>query len=127
MLKFKNNDYKFWHSPIALALLFCILVFFGYRIIDLIKVERETNYKKNLVLDQIEGLKKRESALSLDLSKIQTDEGKEEIIREKYQVAKEGEKMVIIVDESSKNDSSLDKEGKTEHGFFEWFKSVFKR
>jgi cell division protein FtsB len=125
-MKSKKNDYKFWHSPIALAFLFFIVLFFGYKIIDLIKIERETTEKKNLVLDQIEDLKKREVSLSSDISKLQTEEGKENIIREKYQVVKEGEKMVIIVDENNKNDSQLE-QNKTDHGFFEWFKSVFKR
>jgi hypothetical protein len=126
MVKWKRDNYKFWHSPIALGILFCVLIFFGYKIIDLIRIERETNHKKNLVLDQIEDLEKRESSLSLDLLKVTTDEGKEEIIREKYQVAKEGEKMVTIVDESSKSDSFVGEET-TEHGFFEWFKRVFKK
>ena len=123
MMKFKKSNYKFWHSPFALVLLFCILILFGYKIIDLIQKERETAYKKNLVLDKIDSLQERESSLSLDISKLETEEGKEEVIREKYQVAKEGEKMVIIVDEENK-DSSVTEE-KTSHGFWNWVKKIF--
>ena len=121
-MKSKKTSYKFWHSPIALIFIFFVLLFFGYKIIDLIRKEVETTSKKNLVLDQIDSLKKRESSLSLDISKLNTDEGKEEIIREKYQVAKEGEKMVIIVEENNKSNSLL-KEEKVDHGFIEWFKN----
>jgi len=123
MMKFKKSNYKFWHSPFALVLLFCILILFGYKIIDLIQKERETAYKKNLILDKIDSLQGRESSLSLDISKLETEEGKEEVIREKYQVAKEGEKMVIIVDEENK-DSSVTEE-KTSHGFWNWIKKIF--
>jgi len=123
MMKFKKSNYKFWHSPFALVLLFCILILFGYKIIDLIQKERETAYKKNLILDKIDSLQGRESSLSLDISKLETEEGKEEVIREKYQVAKEGEKMVIIVDEENK-DSSVTEE-KTSHGFWNWVKKIF--
>jgi len=123
MMKFKKSNYKFWHSPFALVLLFCVLILFGYKIIDLIQKERETAYKKNLILDKIDSLQGRESSLSLDISKLETEEGKEEVIREKYQVAKEGEKMVIIVDEENKGSSVT--EEKTSHGFWNWVKKIF--
>ena len=125
MRKWKRNNYKFWHSPIALVLLFCILVFFGYKIIDLIKKERETAHKKELVLDQISNLQVRESSLTLDISKLWTEEGKEEIIREKYQVAKEGEKMVIIVDENKGNGVGQQAAG-SDHNFWGWIKRMFR-
>lgn len=126
MIKSKKDNYKFWHSPLALGILFLILVFFCYKIIDLISIKRETSYKKNLVLEQIDELKERESLLSENISKLKTEEGREEVIRDKYQVAKEGEKMVIIVDQENK-DISIPKEEKVRHGFFEWFKTVFER
>jgi cell division protein FtsB len=126
MIEFKNTNYKFWHSPVALILLFLILIFFGYKIIDLIQKERETSHKKELILDQIDTLKSRESSLNNDIAKLETEEGREEIIREKYQVAKEGEKMVIIVDEDNRGD--LINEGvKGSHGFWNWVKSIFRK
>lgn len=125
MTKFKKNNYKFWHSPIALIVLFCILILFGYKIIDLIQKERETAYKKDLVLNKVDNLNLRVSTLSKDILRLETEEGKEELIREKYQVAKEGEKMVIIVDEESKN--SLITEEKTNHGFWNWIKGIFNK
>ncbi|MFA6514805.1 MAG: septum formation initiator family protein [Candidatus Paceibacterota bacterium] len=125
MTKGKKDNYIFWHSPLALILLFLVLIFFGYRIIDLIQKERETSQKKELILDQIDSLKQRQNSLSKDISKINTEEGKEEIIREKYQVAKDGEKMVIIVDEVVKDDS-VEGRGNEGHGFWNWIKRIFK-
>jgi cell division protein FtsB len=125
MSKFKKDNYKFWHSPIALILFFLILMFFGYRIIDLIQKERETSHKKELILDQIDSLKQRQNSLSKNISKINTDEGKEEIIREKYQVAKDGEKMVTIVDEKTDNEGVVQENEKLNHGFWNWIKRTF--
>ena len=126
MTNFKKNDYKFWHSPYALFLLFLVLVFFGYNIIDLIKKERETANKKGIILDQINELKERENMFSNNILKLDSEEGKEAIIREKYQVAKAGEKMVIIVNEEEKNISSPEIP-KTDHSFLGWIKNIFNK
>jgi cell division protein FtsB len=124
MTKEKRNNYKFWHSPFALLFLFGVLVLFGYKIIDLIRKNVETAHKKELILEQIDELENRESSLSSNLSKLDTEEGKEEIIRGKYQVAKEGEKMVTIVDDKDKN---MEIDGKIDHGFWNWIKKVFNK
>ena len=125
MTKGKRNDYKFWHSPIALVILFFVLVLFGYKIIDLVKKNKETAEKKELALEEIDRLQKREQSLTSDISKLNTEEGKEEIIREKFQVAKQGEKMVTIVDDDSKDSSSTDT--KVRHGFWNWIKKIFNK
>lgn len=98
----RKNKYNFWHSPLALIVLFCILILFIYNVIGLLEKQRETAKKKNLILANIETLRQREDILNKDIEKLKTEEGVEEMIREKYQVVKEGEKMVVIVDESEK-------------------------
>lgn len=124
MTKEKRNNYKFWHSPIALIVIFCILLLFGYKIIDLIEKNIETSRKKELILDQIDELKKKESSLSVEILKLETEIGKEEIIRSKYQVAKVGEKMVTIVED---NENRSLEEDKIDHDFWNWIKKIFKK
>jgi cell division protein FtsB len=124
-MKFKKTNYKFWHSPFALIILFCFLVFFGYRIVDLIQKNIETKNKKEDVLNRIDDLKEREASLSVDINKLGTEEGQEEIIREKYQVAKAGEKVVTIVDEDNKSGNTIS--GRKTHGFWNWIKGIFKK
>ena len=124
MMKEKRNNYKFWYSPIALVLLFCVFVLFGYNIIGLIEKEKETSHKKEIILEKINNLQKKEASLSSNIAKLDTEDGKEEIIRDKYKVVKDGEKMVIIVDEDRANlESDV---ANVDHGFFVWFKRVFK-
>lgn len=126
MTEFKKNNYKFWHSPFALGLLFFVLIFFGYKIIDLVKKNIETAQKKEIISDKIKGLLEKESSLNKDIAKLETEEGKEQIIREKYQVAKENEKMVTIVDEENKI-NSLELQKAESYGFGNWIKSIFKK
>jgi cell division protein FtsB len=124
MKEFKKNNYRFWHSPVALGIIFLILVVSGFKIIDLVKKERDTAHEKEIVLDQLAGLKKREDALNNNISKLETEEGKEEIIREKWPVVKEGEKMVTVVTEGKKIDSGTTG-ANTNHGFWNWIKKIF--
>ena len=120
----RKNKNSFWYSPLSLGVLFCVLVLFIYNIIGLIEKERETSKKKDLILSNIETLRGRETSLSKDIAKLKTEEGVEETIRDKYQVVKEGEKMVIIVDEEKKESLDSDNE-RNKHGFFEWIKRMF--
>lgn len=123
MIKSKTNNYRFW-SLIIIILLFIFIIFLGYNVISLFEKERETSSKKELILSEISNLEKRQASFTEDISRLNTDDGKEEIIREKYQVAKSGEKMVIIVEEENKNESSLEvKESKK--SFFDFIKKIF--
>jgi len=93
--------------------------------VGLVKKERETTKKRDLMLSNIETLRNREKVLNSEIEKLKTEEGVEEIIRDKYQVVKEGEKMVVIVDENKEVITLVEKDMK--HGFVNWFKSFFKQ
>ncbi len=119
-----KNKRSFWHSPIVLLVIFCIIIGFSFNIFKLLEKERETSKKKEQILSQIEDLREREDLLKKDIAKLNTEIGVEETIRDKYQVVKEGEKMVVIVDrnEQVQNDLSLEKEN---HNFWSWIKKTF--
>jgi cell division protein FtsB len=120
----KKAEYKFWHSPLMLAILFVVVIVFAYNLVGLLEKERETSKRKELALDQIETLKKRQSTLENDIARLETDEGVEAAIREKYQVVKAGEKVVTIVDEEEKVNQS--DEANRPHGFWNFIKRIFK-
>jgi cell division protein FtsB len=121
----KKNKYDFWHSPLALGILFCLVALFAYNMIGLIEKERDSSKKKSLILDQINTLKNRESSLLNDINKLKTDEGVEEMIRGKYQVVKQGEKEIIIVDDDNKIPASPD--STIDHSFWGFIKKMFSR
>ncbi len=122
----RKNKNNFWHSPLVLIVLFCILILFVFNIIGLAEKERETAKKKDIELSKIENLRIREKTLTDDISRLKTEEGIEETIRDKYQVVKEGEKMVVIVDEETK-EVTPPVEKNTGHGFIFWLEGIFKK
>ena len=121
----KKSKYSFWHSPLVLIFLFIILVLFSYNMIGLIQKERETNKNKVSELNKIDELKKRKDTLSKDIDRLNTEEGIEESVRDKFQVVKPGEKMVIIVDENANKPTSP--EESTDHSFWGYIKRLFNK
>lgn len=129
MAEFKKKDKNsFWYSPLFLVLLFVFILFLIYSIIGLIKKDKETARKKEMVLSRIESLEEREDSLKKDISKLETEEGLEDVIRNKLPVIKEGEKMVVIVDEEENAEEleSEDNVGK-ENNFLSWLKGLFNK
>jgi cell division protein FtsB len=123
MAQFKNKKkYSFWHSPLVLLVLFCILVIFAYNMVGLIKKEDETSKNKLSEMQKIDDLKRRQASLEHDIGKLNTDAGIEESVRDKFQVVKPGEKMVVIVDPNEKEappDEPID------HSFWGFLKRLF--
>ena len=125
MSQFKNKPkYSFWHSPITLLVLFCLVVIFAYNMIGLIEKERDTNKNKISELKKIDELRKRESHLMDDINRLNTDEGIEESVRDKFQVVKPGEKMVVIVDP---NEKEALPEPEVDHSFWGFIKRIFSK
>jgi len=118
----KKNTYKFWHSPLALIVLFCVFIIFAYNMVGLVKKERETIKNKASELKKIEELRYRESALSRDIKNLNTEEGIEASVRDKFQVVKPGEKEVLIVD-NKENTPTLPKND--DHSFWGYIKRIF--
>ncbi len=121
----RKNQKNFWHSPLVLLVIFCIIVLFAYNIVGLLEKERETSKKKQQILAEIETLRNREESLKNDIERLNTDSGIEETIRDKYQVVKDGEKMVVIVDKEEKPEVLPIKE-KEDHTFWGWIKKTFR-
>jgi cell division protein FtsB len=119
----KREEYHFWHSPLVLVALFCIVVLFAYNLVGLIGRERETAKNKASELAKIDDLRSRQTELSGDIAKLGTDEGKEESIRDKFDVVKPGEKMVVIVD--SDPDTTAPVSQPVDNSFWGFIKRMF--
>jgi cell division protein FtsB len=72
--------------------------------------------------NSLKKLKDRESVLTAELSRLDTEEGVEEEIRAKYGVSKPGEELLVIVDD--KNASTTEKQ--PEQSWWNKFKGLFK-
>ncbi len=114
---------KITQSKFFLVFLGLVIAAFVYNLIGLSKKMEETIKNKKIVEDKITELGNSKDKLSSDISKLKTNEGVEANIREKFGLAKEGEGMVVIVD-----DKNSDNPPKTPNssGFFSFLKNLFK-
>jgi cell division protein FtsB len=128
MAEFQKKSVKtsLWHSPLVLFVFFCVVLIFMYNMVGLIEKVRDTRKKTEIVHNQINDLNSREEALAGDIAKLKTDEGVEAVLRDKYQLVKSGEKMVVIVDQQASAKEAVPEKPKG-NGFTEFFRNLFKR
>ena len=126
MRNFKQKNWG-WRNiaeskPVLIILGFFIL-FFAWNVLGFWNKMRETSKNKEMTEDKITILREQKEKLSLEIDSLKTDEGKEKIFRENYGLAREGEDVIVVMEDKnlSKNpapDSSS--------GFFSFLKSLFK-
>lgn len=122
----KNNRNNIWHSPIILFLMLVIVFVFTYKMIDIVGKVRETSKRKNLMSNKVEELKIKEELLNKKIEKLSTEEGIEEEIREKYQLVKKGEKLVIIVDKDQQEEIEDERQKENESKISNFFMNIFR-
>ncbi|MEI7810165.1 MAG: septum formation initiator family protein [bacterium] len=109
-------------SKPVLILFGIILIAFSWNVWGLFTRMQETAKNTKIERDKITELQQRKEKLSEDIANLKTEKGMEENIRDKFGFAKEGEGVVVIVDDKDKNLN----EGKSSDGFFSFFKKIFK-
>ncbi len=95
-----QNKKNIKYSSLVLFSILCVVLVFMYNMIGLVEKSHETKKKKNAIATQIDSLTERETNLQNNIDKLNSTIGTEEAIRDKYQMVKPGEKMVVIVDEN---------------------------
>jgi cell division protein FtsB len=112
----------FLQSKPVLVLLFLVVIVFTWNIISLTKKLQETYKNKKIQEAEISNLEKRKEKLSSDIEKLGTDKGKEEMIRENFGLVKEGENVIVIVEDKNQVKTPVEKK---ENSFFSFFKRLF--
>ena len=104
MSQFQKQSYKkkIMYSPITLVVLAIVLVIVLYGVIGIIPKYRNAIAEKNAVLKKQAVLEERQNHLNEELNKLKTPEGFEEDIREKLNVIKDGEQVIVVVDKPVK-------------------------
>ena len=120
----KKKNKHFWYSKPVLFILGIIVLIFAYNVFGLIGKMQETIKNRQNAEQKLENLQKEKEKLISDINKLKTDKGVEESIREKFGLAKEGEGMVVVVDD--KTPALVENEQKPTGGFFSFFKNLFK-
>ena len=81
-----------------------------------------TTENRKIAENKLADLQKEKEKLSSDISKLKTTSGVEESIRDKFGLAKDGEGLIIIVDDKNAVAAPKEKKG----GFFSFFANWFK-
>lgn len=115
----KGLKYYMQSKPV-LVLLTIIVIAFAWNITSLAGKLQETYKNKKIEQEKISDLKSRKEKLSYDINRLSTEEGKEEIIRENFGMVKEGEQVIVIIED--KNQTEIPKENK---GIFYFLKNLF--
>ena len=119
----KNKFKNFMQSKPILVILAFLVILFAWKIIGLTGKLQETYKNKKIEQQKISDLEARKEKLTGDIKKLSTDEGKEEVIRENFGMVKDGEQVVVIVDD--KNATEPEKK-EDSGGIINFFKNLFR-
>jgi len=103
------------YSKPALVLLGIIMLAFVYSVYGAIQKERETRVVREQRESVLNELHEREEVLQKEIDRLNTEKGVESEIRSKFEVAKEGEEVIVIVEAPEEEEEFIPQE---EKGFF---------
>lgn len=83
-----------------------VLVFFGAY--DRFLVDKEISEKENNLEEEINTLEERKKTLEKEVDYLSSDRGVEAEIRRQFDVAREGEQVVIIIKDEDKENSTTE-------------------
>jgi len=113
------------HSKPVLGLLGVVVLIFASGVIGFMGKMRTTIENRKVAENKLAQLETEKDRLSSEVAKLKSQDGIEESIREKFGLAKEGEGMIMIVDDKNPTKPpEKPKEGFLSSLFFwkNWFK-----
>ena len=121
--KFKKIVYSVWLQAI-LGIIFLALVFSAVKVY---KKSRLSVKKFQEIKEEMAGLEKRNAELAAEAARLESESGREGEIRKRFDVAKPGEKIIVIVDKIGEDVKINGADVKI--GFFSkiwrWIKNLF--
>lgn len=113
----------FIYSRWFLLLLGIASLFFLYSAFSTMQKNGETLKNKKQAELQLEELKKEDIILSKDIESLKTNDGLEKVIRNRFNVSKDGEGVILVVDEPIIS-SDIEKRS---NSFVNFFKRIFQK
>lgn len=109
-------------SKPVLILFGILILFFAWNVFGFWSKMKETEKNKKIVEDKVTELTQQKDKFLSDINSLNTDQGKEKLFRENFGLAKEGEGVIVVVEDKNlplvvKPDSS---------GFWGFIKNLFK-
>jgi|SRR3989344_4221496 len=110
------------YSRPVLVFLGILVIFFAWGVVSFMGKMEITRENRKIAENTIAELEDKKEKLSSDISKLKTEDGVEESIRDKFGLVKEGENMIVVVED--KNLPVV--EDVPSKGFFTFLKNWFK-
>ncbi len=121
----KRNNRKWANllqSKPVLALLSIGVFLFAWGVVSFLSKMDETSQNREIAERKTTELLEQKQDLTAKIAKLNTESGVEESIRDKFGLVKDGEQVIVVVDD--KNPPKA--EDSSSHGFFGFFKNLFK-
>lgn len=90
--------WKFARSKVVLLFLVIFILIIGNATVNMYERYKEANTRADRAEEDLRLLEERKAKLSADLERLQTPRGTEEELRKRFNVAAEGEGVIVIVD-----------------------------
>lgn len=121
--KFKKIIHSSW-LQIILGIIFAALVFSTVKVY---KKSRISVQKSAEIKDELIKLEKRNAELAAEAARLESESGQEGEIRKRFDVAKPGEKILVIIDKNSEDVKISEEENKTGvfYRIWRWVKRLF--
>lgn len=94
----KKKLRKAMYSKVVLFILSIVALFLGNATWNVYQKYSEARQNEEIVSNEIQKLQERESDLSVDIARLNTERGVEEELRKRFGVAKKGEEVMVIVE-----------------------------
>ncbi|MCF7834383.1 MAG: septum formation initiator family protein [Candidatus Pacebacteria bacterium] len=119
----KSNFRKVLESKPFLVFLAIVLVAFAWNLFGFLQKVGDIEKNRQVAEQKVDILKEKKDLLEKDIDRLGTQKGIEENIREKFGLIKEGERVIVIVDDT-KNTVLVEEEPIS---LWQRFKGFFKK
>lgn len=121
----KKSDWrKLLESWPSLVILSLLLVFFAINIILFLGKMIEARKSRDIAENKVAELSDKKDQLHTEINTLNTDKGKESLIREKFGLAREGEGMIVVI--NPKKNEEVEGNQEKQSNFFSFFNRLFK-
>lgn len=124
----KRKLRNFFYSRVTIALLFALSAFISLSVYDRYEVAHEMEGKLEAKQAELEALQTRAAALEAKVRYLENDRGLEEELRNRFDVVREGEQTVILIDSRENEEKpktvpvGIETQPSTDESFLERFK-----
>jgi len=98
----KRKLKSYLYSKPTIIALFVVAAFVSTSVFTRFGVEREMAAKREAVARELQDLETQANALESQVGRLKSERGIEEEIRNRYQVSKKGEQVVVVLDGTDK-------------------------